>query len=197
MEIDLRGRNGRLGQWNDQSLAGDGALGKYPLCQSIEYVSDQKFEYKGCFIDSEDRDMRADGANGDEPGAYVTLDGTLDGDPRQLCASFCAGSKYFALQAGFACFCDSANVMSQGVAPEEECNTPCNGHDGSDGSDPITCGGTWRNAIYELSTQDWEAPGYDDTNWEAAADMGMNGVVCMRTLFISLCWRTQARSYFV
>ena len=55
-------------------------------------------------------------------------------------------------------------VMTLGRADESECDTPCNGHDGSDGGEAIMCGGTWRNSIYESHTNNWEAAGYDDTN---------------------------------
>ena len=54
--------------------------------------------------------------------------------------------------------------MTLGRADESECDTPCNGHDGSDGGEAIMCGGTWRNSIYESHTNNWEAAGYDDTN---------------------------------
>ena len=74
------------------------------------------------------------------------------------------------------CFCDNANALSLGAAPESECNTPCNGHDGSDGGEAIMCGGEWRNSVYEAHTSNWERAGYDDTMWEAAKSIGANGV---------------------
>ena len=70
--------------------------------------------------------------------------------------------------------------MTLGRADESECDTPCNGHDGSDGGEAIMCGGTWRNSIYESHTNNWEAAGYDDTNWESAKKVGPNGVAPWR-----------------
>lgn len=64
VEIDLRGRNGRLGQWNDQTLGGDGNLGKYPLCESIDWVATHEFTYIGCYTDSADRDLDGLGSSG-------------------------------------------------------------------------------------------------------------------------------------
>eukprot|EP01050_Picozoa_sp_SAG11_P028049 SAG11_NODE_7349_length_1157_cov_1.543478_2_plen_231_part_01 len=111
------------------------------------------------------------GSGGDGNGEEV-----IDGDPRQVCAQMCAGFRYFALQYYNQCMCDNANGMSLGAASESECNTPCNGHDGSDGNDAIMCGGTWRNSIYAISTSNWEQPGYDDSHWENAKIVGPNGV---------------------
>jgi hypothetical protein len=39
-----------------------------------------------------------------------------------------------------------------------------------------TCGGAWRNSVYQQSTNNWEKAGYDDRGWQAAADLGPNGV---------------------
>lgn len=90
----------------------------------------------------------------------ATEDSTdIDGDPRQICADLCAGFRYFALQFGNQCFCDSANAMGQGAVDESECDMPCNGHDGTDGSEAIMCGAAWRNSIFEISTNNWEAAG--------------------------------------
>ena len=41
----------------------------------------------------------------------------------------------------------------------------------------VMCGGPWRNSVYELGSSYWENAGFDDSNWEAAADLGFNGVV--------------------
>ena len=38
------------------------------------------------------------------------------------------------------------------------------------------CGGTWRNSVYESATNNWEAAGYDDSQWESAQAIGPNGV---------------------
>jgi hypothetical protein len=197
VEMDFRGTKGwndghcaachdpdaTPGMWNDQSVAGDGGIGKFPLCESIVYVADQAYQYKGCYKDAAGRDMdgltqdgttQAGASNGEDgvPPPFFVLgtstagdDGkdVIDGDPRAMCAHLCAGFKYFALQFYNQCFCDNANAMSQGSAEESECNTPCNGHDGSDGGEAVMCGGAWRNSVYQISTNNWESAGYDDT----------------------------------
>ena len=84
--------------------------------------------------------------------------------------------RYFSLQFYNQCYCDNANIASLGTAPESECDTPCNGHDGSNSEEIIMCGGTWRNSVYEVDTNNWEAAGYDDTMWESAKVIGPNGV---------------------
>ena len=38
------------------------------------------------------------------------------------------------------------------------------------------CGAGWRNSVYQSSSTWWENPGYDDRGWQAAADLGVNGV---------------------
>ena len=80
------------------------------------------------------------------------------------------------------CFCDNAGAMSA-RAPEAECDTPCSdgGSPDDDGGNPLTqttetCGGAWRNSVYQQSTNNWEKAGYDDRGWQAAADLGPNGV---------------------
>lgn len=196
VEMDFRGGNYGNGLWNDASTGNYGNTGGcYPLCESLVYVSDYQFQYVGCFIDAPDRDMdglthdgttaegASNGENGVPPPFYVMGVGSvgdsaepIDGDPRQVCAQLCTGFRYFALQFYNACFCDNANGMSLGAAPEAECNTPCNGHDGSDGQEAIMCGGAWRNSVYEMHTSNWEAAGYDDTMWESAKSIGPNGV---------------------
>ena len=77
--------------------------------------------------------------------------------------------------------------MGERVA-ESECNTPC--QDGADGTasgngtpqpngfsgDTAMCGGPWRNSVYQQSTTNWEKAGYNDGGWQAAADLGPNGI---------------------
>ena len=77
--------------------------------------------------------------------------------------------------------------MGERVA-ESECNTPC--QDGADGTpsgngtpqpngfsgDTVMCGGPWRNSVYQQSTTNWEKAGYNDGGWQAAADLGPNGI---------------------
>ena len=67
------------------------------------------------------------------------------------------------------------NAQAAGArADEGECDSPCTGDSNT------MCGGTWRNSIYRISTQFWEMPGYDDSQWAAAADLGINGIAPWR-----------------
>ena len=50
---------------------------------------------------------------------------------------------YFGVQAGYACFCGS-DYDKHGAADESDCSTAC------DGNGNQTCGGGWRNSIYEI-----------------------------------------------
>ena len=194
VEMDFRGGNYGDGLWNDSRETGHAQTGGfYPLCESITYAAEYTYNYIGCFIDDEGRDLDGltqDGttqqgaSNGEDgvPPPYFTMGGeggdgdVIDGDPRTVCAQLCSGFRYFSLQFYNQCFCDNANIASLGQAPETECDTPCNGHDGSDGTEAIMCGGTWRNSVYESATNDWEAAGYDDSQWESAQVIGPNGV---------------------
>ena len=193
VEMDFRGGSYGNGLWNDARTTNYGNTGGYyPLCESLVYVSDYAYQYRGCYMDAAERDMdglthdgttqggASNGEDGVPPPYYVMggndADNSIVGDPRTVCANLCAGFRYFALQFYNQCYCDNANAMGLGSAPEAECDTPCNGHDGSDGTPAIMCGGTWRNAIYEMETQNWERAGYDDTMWESAKSIGPNGV---------------------
>ena len=107
--VEMDFRNGaRGGKWNDQTAEGDYGIGKYPLCESIEYVSDFNYQYVGCYIDDAVRDMdgltqdgttqsgASNGEDGVPPpffvmGGKVGKDDVIDGDPRAVCANLCAG----------------------------------------------------------------------------------------------------------
>ena len=96
------------------------------------------------------------------------------------------------------CFCDNAGAMTQRLS-EDECNTPCQtshqddttgdqaasfcatcggcaGCAGAGASGTPMCGGPWRNSVYQMSNTYWESPGFYDGAWQAAADLGPNGV---------------------
>ena len=162
----------RNGEWNDNQAGGDGGNNpEFPLCQSASFANPLETEYIGCYTDSPERDMQ--GIQASVGGDVEFYDMGDEGSPA-TCASLCAGFAYFGLQYGNQCFCDNANAMSQGVQPEEECDAPCTG-------DATTmCGGTWRNSIFRISTNFWEMPGFDDSEWPAASDLGPNGVAPWR-----------------
>ena len=181
-----------LGEWNDNQNGGDGGnTPEFPLCQTATFVNPIEHTYVGCYTDSPARDMvgmEALTGAGFEDGEYFNMGDT---GTVEMCANLCAGYVYFGVQAGFACFCDNANAMSAtpvtpdvatqigaqasgALAPESECNTACPG----DAS--TMCGGSWRNSIYRISTNFWEMPGFDDSQWAAAADLGPNGIAPWR-----------------
>ena len=159
----------RDGEWNDNGNGGDGGNNpEYPLCQSATFNDEIESTFVGCYIDSADRDMQGLQAavGGDQE--YFEMG---DDASAAACAERCAGFVYFGLQYGSQCFCDNANAMSLGAAPDPtECNMPCTG-------DATTmCGGAYRNSIYRISTQFWENAGFDDSMWANAADLGPNGI---------------------
>ena len=116
VEMDFRGGSYGNGLWNDASATNYGNTGGcYPLCESLVYVSDYTFTYRGCYIDDASRDMdgltqdgttqqgASNGEDGIPPPFYAmggksAKDNSIEGDPRQICANLCAGFRYFALQ---------------------------------------------------------------------------------------------------
>ncbi len=162
----------RNGEWNDNQVGGDGGNNpEFPLCQSATFTNPLQTEYIGCFTDSPDRDMQ--GIQASVGGDMEFFDMGENGTP-DTCATLCAGFAYFGLQYGNQCFCDNANAMTQGQLTEADCDAPCTG----DAS--VMCGGTWRNSIYRISTNFWEMPGFDDSTWASASDLGPNGVAPWR-----------------
>jgi hypothetical protein len=175
----------RNGEWNDNQVNGDGGNSpEYPLCQSASFTDPIEHTYIGCYTDSPDRDMQGIQAN--VGGDTEFFDMGENGSP-DTCAGLCAGYAYFGLQYGSQCFCDNANAMQQTAvdadtavtinaqfagaqAAETECDAPCTG------DETTMCGGTWRNSVYRISTNFWEMPGFDDSMWASAADLGTNGV---------------------
>eukprot|EP01043_Picozoa_sp_COSAG02_P045634 COSAG02_NODE_4196_length_5640_cov_5.220770_1_plen_444_part_10 len=179
----------RNGEWNDNQVGGDGGNNpEYPLCQSASFQEPLEHTYVGCYTDSPDRDMQ--GLQAVVGGDSEYFDMGENGSP-DTCATLCAGYAYFGLQYGNQCFCDNANAMSQtpvnadtaqtinaqfagAQAQESECDSPCTGDEST------MCGGSWRNSIYQLSTNFWEMPGFDDSQWASANDLGPNGIAPWR-----------------
>ena len=169
----------RAGSWND----GAGTRPLFFLCESNTYTSETTFEYVGCYHDLSEELSHEPGfqrsMNGlNEAGVVFTNGETQDpyfqlgenGTPTE-CADLCQGFRYMGLQDGSQCFCDNDAGGLAAMAPEGDCNMPCAGDANT------MCGGPWRNSVYELGSSYWENAGFDDSNWEAAADLGFNGVV--------------------
>lgn len=169
----------RAGTWND----GSGTNPMYFICEDSSWEPEIEYTYVGCYHDgAEDGTQNADGSprrsfNGvNEAGAVFTNGNTADpyfqlGDDASpaRCAQECQGFRYMAIQDGGQCFCDNAGGLDS-IAPEADCNMECAGEPGT------MCGGPWRNSVYELGSSYWENAGFDDSSWEAASDLGFNGV---------------------
>ena len=166
----------RNGKWNDSP----GATPLYFVCESNTYTPEIEFTYLGCYQDGiacQSRGTQCRDMNGVESAAAQDAD-SMNSDPffsmgdeggPAKCAQLCQGFKYMGLQYGSECYCDNANTMTQPDV-ETTCDSPCSG------DDSIMCGGSWHNSVYELGSTYWENAGYDDSGWEAAADLGHNGV---------------------
>lgn len=179
--------------------------GMYPLCETVAYARTETLTYVGCFKDEGDADgdgtidCAQEGSAAQQPTTIYNPDGTDagvtsvgrcrdlngaffsmgDNSGKDICSELCAGYVYFGIQNANECYCDNAPTAAE-RAPEGECNRPC--YTGAnDDSSPIEsatemCGGAWRNSVYQASSTWWENPGYDDRGWQAAADLGVNGV---------------------
>jgi hypothetical protein len=95
--------------------------------------------YIGCFVDDSSRDL----------GSMVGTQSNAATNTYELCRAACGGHLYMGLQYGGECFCaDSYGNGDQYVQVDNsECsmtNEPClsNSH---------SCGGTWRQAIYQIN----------------------------------------------
>jgi hypothetical protein len=96
-------------------------------------------EYIGCFVDDGARDL----------GAMVGGTHNAATNTFELCRAACGDSQYMSLQYGGECFCaDAYATASQYVRVDDsECNRvvePCS-------SNSHNCGGTWRQAIYQIN----------------------------------------------
>jgi len=96
-------------------------------------------EYVGCFVDDRARDL----------GQMVGATQNAATNTFELCRAACGDSRYMSLQYGGECFCaDSYGNGDQYVQVDDsECNRvvePCS-------SNSHNCGGTWRQAIYEIN----------------------------------------------
>jgi hypothetical protein len=91
-----------------------------------------EYRYVGCFIDGPTRDLSADPTN---MGADASA---------SACADVCFGYSYFGLQSSSHCFCGNS-YGSLGRVLDDECHAPCAGEMQD------MCGGSWRNAVYEIT----------------------------------------------
>jgi len=99
----------------------------------------------GCFVDDGARDL----------GAMVGTRDNAATNTFALCRAACGDSTYMSLQYGGECFCSDsyANGAQYTQVAESECNAnvePC-------ASNAYNCGGTWRQAIYQINNfEHWE-----------------------------------------
>lgn len=96
-------------------------------------------EYIGCFIDDGSRDM----------GAMVGSGGNAATNTFELCRARCGASTYMSLQAGGECFC----ANSYGTRPQytQVADSNCGARNEPCFSTSFNCGGTWRQAIYQIN----------------------------------------------
>ena len=94
-------------------------------------------EYIGCFVDDGSRDLGA--MRSGTGGPHNTF---------ALCRAECAGSQYMSLQYGGECFC--ANSFQNGDQYERVADSDCNRDVEPCSSTSFNCGGSWRQAIYEI-----------------------------------------------
>jgi hypothetical protein len=87
--------------------------------------------YVGCFADTASRDLAGHTFRSDQM--------TIEACTRQCREE---GYAYAGLQFSSHCFCGN-QYGQHGRAPEAECSMPCSGDNSQ------TCGGAWRNSIYE------------------------------------------------
>jgi hypothetical protein len=100
------------------------------------FVSGRKSaaKYIGCYVDNEIRDL-------------PVMQESEEMTP-ELCADICRVYKYFGLQYSKQCFCGDT-YGKYGAAPSEtECSASCIG------ASDATCGGNWRNSVYQLLPQE-------------------------------------------
>uniref|UniRef100_A0A1I8JBX5 WSC domain-containing protein n=1 Tax=Macrostomum lignano TaxID=282301 RepID=A0A1I8JBX5_9PLAT len=114
-----------------------------------------KFEYLGCFYDSEEY-----------PDFFIKAASNSKMTQRK-CNRFCKsrGTTYFAVQSGNRCFCGE-NYGNNGEAEDGDCNVPCSGDSG------IKCGGKMRNAVFELS---FNTCFQTSTGWNGVCKRAMDG----------------------
>jgi len=96
-------------------------------------------EYIGCFVDDGARDLGSMVGNRDNAATNTF----------ELCRAACGDSTYMSLQYGGECFCSNSygNGPQYVEVDESECNAnvqPC-------ASTSYNCGGTWRQAIYQIN----------------------------------------------
>jgi len=105
----------------------------------------------GCFIDDGARDL----------GAMVGTRDNAATNTFALCRAACGDSTYMSLQYGGECFCSNSygNGAQYAQVDESECGAnvePC-------ASNAYNCGGTWRQAIYQINNFDhWELVAHHD-----------------------------------
>jgi len=106
----------------------------------------------GCFVDDGARDLGAMVGNRDNAATNTF----------ELCRATCGDSVYMSLQYGGECFCSNTYGNGAQYLPvdESECSAnvePCATHS-------YNCGGTWRQAIYQINPlpSEWELIAHHD-----------------------------------
>jgi len=108
-------------------------------------------EFVGCFVDDENRDL----------GEMVGTRDNAGTNTFALCRAACGDSQYMSLQFGGECFC--SNSYGNGDVYEQRDASECDVHHEPCASHSHNCGGTWRNAIYQINhIAHWEMIAHHD-----------------------------------
>jgi hypothetical protein len=135
--------------WGDHAAhynrnpSGQNDGGYTPVCVAGGAGSQGLAEYIGCFVDDNNRDL----------GDMVGVNSNAETNTFQLCRERCGSSTYMSLQFGGECFC--ANAFATDPVYEQRPDSECDGQNGIPlepcASNSLNCGGTWRNAVYQIN----------------------------------------------
>jgi uncharacterized protein YfaP (DUF2135 family) len=105
----------------------------------------------GCFVDDGARDLGAMVGNRDNSATNTF----------ELCRAACGDSTYMSLQYGGECFC--SNSYGNGAQYVEVDESECNANVNPCSRTSYNCGGTWRQAVYQINNFDhWDLIAHHD-----------------------------------
>jgi len=151
-------------------------------CAEEPQPSNGASEFIGCFVDDGSRDL----------GTMVGTQADASTNQFELCRARCGSSLFMSLQYGGECFCANAygTASKYHQVDESECNMQT--HPCSSGS--YNCGGSWRNAIYQINPYDTHLQAYwdsgicgahgEDNNWGWCGNQNFN---CQQSVQTSRC----------
>jgi hypothetical protein len=130
-------------------------------------------EFIGCFVDDGNRDL----------GDMVGTAGDATTNTFALCRARCADHLYMSLQFGGECFCSNSYSTAAQYSQVDE--SECSGQNGNAiepcHSNSYNCGGTWRNAVYQINhpaVQQYYMMGYGTGNGAPVGSTGPGHANC-------------------